>query len=410
MDATRRLVLLVDDDPASRRVMEAMLADLAEVAHAADGSEARRLAHELRPALVLLDLDLGAAGDDRAGLEVCRALKALPIEPPLHVMLVSGTGDAETRLAGYDAGADDFLAKPFDRRELAAKAAVHLRHHEAVAAFQRMQAATESAAGRLSGIVEEQARGIIVARTMTARALAALAENRDADTGDHLDRMRDYAVALAEELRREGPYAGAIDGRFIEQLHHAAPLHDIGKVAIPDAILLKPGRLTAEEFTVMQTHTAAGARVLEAIRSLECDGGIADEASFMPMAVEIARSHHERWDGTGYPDRLAGEAIPLAARITAAADVLDALASARVYKPAMPFEQVRGVILEARGSHFDPVVADALDRAWPRLRAIRERFGDAERDAAAGTAPGPAAAPKPAHAPEPAEVSPARAA
>ena len=354
--------------------MEAMLADLADVAHATDAEEARRRVAELEPALVLLDLDLG--GPLGEGLELCRELKQLPQDPPVHVMLVSGTGDAETRLAGYDAGADDFLAKPFDRRELAAKAAVHLRHHEAVQALHRMQLATASAAGRLTGIVEEQARGIIVARTMTARALAALAENRDADTGDHLDRMRDYAVALAEELRRESPYARRIDGRFVEQLHHAAPLHDIGKVAIPDAILLKPGRLTAEEFTVMQTHTAAGARVLEAIRSLEDDGGIADEASFMPMAVAIARSHHERWDGTGYPDGLAGEAIPLAARITAAADVLDALASARVYKPAMPFEQVRDVILEARSSHFDPIVADALDRAWPRLREIRDRFAN----------------------------------
>jgi putative two-component system response regulator len=386
---TKPLILIVDDAPDSRRLMSAMLTGFAEIAAAGSAAEAEEILRSRPVTLALVDLDLGTTED---GLDLCRTIKALPTEHPTAVILVSATADPETRVAGYEAGTDDFLAKPFDRRELQAKARVQLTHREALEHLSRMQRATECAAGRLTDIVEEQARGIVVARTMTARALATLAEQRDTDTGAHLDRMRDLAVVIAEEMSRDPRWADIIDGRFIEQLHHAAPLHDVGKVAVPDAILQKPGRLTADEFDIMRTHTTAGACVLEAIATLECDGGIADEVSFMPMAVAIARSHHERWDGTGYPDGLAGTDIPLEARITAAADVLDALASVRVYKAAMPLEEARTIILEGRGSHFDPDVIEAFERAWPRLVATHRRFAaDDGVDAAPPTSDAPAA-------------------
>jgi putative two-component system response regulator len=305
-------------------------------------------------------------------------------------MLVGERADAAGRGAAFDAGADDFLGWPCEPSELLARATLHVRHRHAVANVARLESEGSPAAGCLATLIEEQARGIIVARTMTAHALATLAERRDAETGEHLERMRDYAVAIAEELGREGAYAGLIDGTFIEQLHHAAPLHDIGKVAIPDAILRRPGHLSTEQFEIMKTHAEAGARVLEAILGLEVDGGVTDEVSFMPMAVAIARSHHERWDGRGYPDGLAAEAIPLPARVTAVADVLDALASARVYKQAMPLHEAREVLLESAGSHFDPEIVAAADRAWPTLVAIHGRF-EARRPAEDVAAPAIAA-------------------
>jgi putative two-component system response regulator len=363
------LILVADLDPArATRIageLEAVARVLAVDPHGSD--DLTRLVGEHEPALVVL-------GQGDAGLADCRRIHALRTERPVHVMLVGERADAAGRGAAFDAGADDFLAWPCEPAELLARATLHVRHRHAVANVARLESEDSPAAECLATLIEEQARGIIVARTMTAHALATLAERRDAETGEHLERMRDYAVAIAEELGREGAYAGLIDGTFIEQLHHAAPLHDIGKVAIPDAILRRPGHLSPEQFEIMKTHAEAGARVLEAILGLEVDGGVTDEVSFMPMAVAIARSHHERWDGRGYPDGLAAEAIPLSARVTAVADVLDALASARVYKRAMPLHEAREVLLESAGSHFDPEIVAAADRAWPTLVAIHDRF------------------------------------
>ena len=376
------LILVIARDPAHARSLAGELEAVARVllVDPRAGGDLPRLVAELEPALVVLDL-----GAD--GLETCRRVRTLRTERPVHLMLVCDQNDAASRAAAFEAGADDFLARPHGSAELLARATLHVRHRHAVANVARLEQDGGPAAGCLANLIEEQARGIIVARTMTAHALATLAERRDAETGEHLERMRDYAVAIAEELRREGRYADDIDGTFDEQLHHAAPLHDIGKVAIPDAILRRPGHLSPEQFEIMKTHAEAGARVLEAILGLEIDGGVTDEVSFMPMAVAIARSHHERWDGGGYPDGLTAEAIPLAARITAVADVLDALASARVYKRAMSLDEAREVILESSGRHFDPDIVAAAERAWPRLAAIHARFDAARASAAAAREP-----------------------
>ncbi|MFK7962235.1 MAG: HD domain-containing phosphohydrolase [Phycisphaerales bacterium] len=363
-------ILVVDDTDSTRRWMSRMLAEEADILTASSGEEAIRIARDREPALVLLDIEM--PGMD--GFEACRQLKQLATQLPIHIMLVSALATAEHRVEGYAAGADDFLAKPFDAQELRSKVCVHLRLRRALAERETVHQFSERAAGHLSNVVDEQARGLIIARQMTAQALASLAESRDPETGHHLERMRDYAVAIVDQLRLEGPYANQIDECFAEMLLHAAPLHDVGKVGVPDAVLKKPGRLDQDEFLVMQQHTVIGANVLEAIHDAESNAGTTDDRSFMPMAVEIARSHHERWDGSGYPDGRSGTDIPLAARIVAVADVFDALTSARVYKPAFPSETARSVIRKGRSRHFDPVVADAFEAAWDRIIDIHELF------------------------------------
>jgi PAS domain S-box-containing protein len=207
--------------------------------------------------------------------------------------------------------------------------------------------------------LESTQRQLLATRDVSVFALAKLAESRDPETGEHLERMRTYSQLLAEHLSREGPYVDQIDENFLQDLFRSSPLHDIGKVAIPDAILLKPGRFTPEEFKVMQTHAAIGAETLESALRHSGDGG------FLRMAAGIARWHHERFDGRGYPDGLAGLNIPLAARIVALADVYDALTSARVYKEGYDPRHARDMIIAASGTQFDPAVVDAFRVCYP---------------------------------------------
>jgi HD-GYP domain-containing protein (c-di-GMP phosphodiesterase class II) len=208
-------------------------------------------------------------------------------------------------------------------------------------------------------------------RDMTVFALAKLAESRDPETGGHLERVQQYAVALAKDLRNRERRGNEIDDEFIDMIRVASPLHDIGKVSIPDCVLLKPGPLNGDEWEIMQSHTVSGRDTLSrAIEQFQ-------EADFLIMARDIAGHHHERFDGTGYPDGLAGEDIPLAARIFAVADVYDALISRRVYKPAYAHPIARNYILEARGGHFDPEVVAAFESCEPQFLAAHSRFGTA---------------------------------
>lgn len=202
--------------------------------------------------------------------------------------------------------------------------------------------------------------------------LASLAESRDLETGDHLERLRVYAVRIAEELRKTDKYGRIIDQRYLDALSRAVPMHDIGKVGIPDQILLKPGKLTDAEFEIMKTHSVVGASVLRSM--IERTG----HDSFLDMACDIARHHHERYDGSGYPEGLAGEAIPLAARITAVADVYDALANDRVYRKAWPHERVLEYIREGSGGQFDPDIAQVVVDLGNEFRRIKPSAQSAE--------------------------------
>ena len=217
---------------------------------------------------------------------------------------------------------------------------------------------------RLERDVEEKTRGIQHMQRSIIAGFASIVEARDGETGSHIKRTSAYVALIAAGLRDAGAYPTLLTGDFITRLSDVAPLHDIGKITIPDSILLKPGKLTPEEFEIIKGHTAAGVRVIEdTMRGVEADG-------YVNLAVEIAGSHHEKWDGSGYPAGLAGEEIPLAARIMAAADVYDAVRSQRCYKEAAPPEEARMILRQGSGTHFDPAVVDAFFRRIDDIEAV----------------------------------------
>lgn len=236
-------------------------------------------------------------------------------------------------------------------------------------ALQNAHIESQLRVGELAQQLRQRTAETIATRDVTVLTLAKLAESRDPETGEHLERMRDYAQIIAEYLSHKGPFARQIDARFLEDLYRSSPLHDIGKVGVPDSVLLKPGRLTVEEFEVMKRHTLIGA---EALRQVACQ---ASYAGFLDMAVAIARHHHERYDGTGYPDGLVGDGIPLAARIVALADVFDALTSVRVYKDAVDPDVTRTLIEEQAGRHFDPAVVAAMGACYDRFLEVYHTRG-----------------------------------
>ena len=242
--------------------------------------------------------------------------------------------------SGLDAGADDYLSKPFRQEEL------RLRLE----------------GGRRLLTLE--------GRDMMIFSLAKLAESRDEDTGTHLERIREYSKVLATELMSWPKFENIVDAQFVELIYMTSPLHDVGKVGIPDSVLLKPGKLTAEEFEVMKRHTLIGGDTLSASAQAH------PEASFLKMALDITLKHHERWDGTGYPFQLKGEDIPLSARIVAVADVYDALTTKRVYKPAFTHETAADIIYKSRGTHFDPDLIDAFSNVEEQMRRIRFELDD----------------------------------
>ncbi|MEI6450332.1 MAG: HD domain-containing phosphohydrolase [Actinomycetes bacterium] len=349
-------ILIVDDAAANLELLSELLGGRGyEPRPALSGEHALMAAQADPPDLVLLDVDM--PGMD--GYEVCRRLKADTRLKDIPVIFVSAIfTQAEDKVKALSLGAVDYVTKPFQAEEVYARVETHLR-------LRSLQVEVERHSRDLEDLVQQKVEEIVSAQMATIFALAKLAEYRDDDTGRHLERVGTYCRILAEEMRRAPKYAAVCTDQHIDNLERAAPLHDIGKVAIPDAILLKPGKLTAEEFEQMKRHTTLGADTLRAV--------LAEYPSnaFLVMGIEIAQSHHEKWDGGGYPQGLAGEAIPLAARIMAVADVYDAVRSKRSYKPAMPHAAAREVIVDGRGSQFDPVVVDAFAARADELAAVR---------------------------------------
>ena len=361
-------LLIVDDDDLNVAILEEILGDRHALLVARDGAEAVAAAESGRPALVLMDVMMPRMN----GYDACRAIKASPSAGGPQVVLVSAKASTAERVRGYDAGADDYLTKPFEEAELLAKVNVHLRLRSALTDLADARSLLAADNRALTGRVAEQTRQIGDARDLLVFALAKLAESRDPETGEHLERMREYCRIVADELSRPGgPYAGVVDAAFKADLWRGSPMHDIGKVGIPDAVLRKPGKLTPAEFEVMKGHAMIGATALAEV------AGHGEAGRFLTMAVQIARSHHERFDGRGYPDRLVGTCIPLPARVVAVADVFDALTSERVYKPAYAPERARQMIEAERGRHFDPACVDALLARWPEVLAVRARHAEA---------------------------------
>lgn len=361
--AGRQTVLLVDDSPESLTLMYGLLKADYRTLIANGGERALQIVEgDALPDLVLLDVMMPGLG----GLEVCRRLKADPRTESIPVIFLTAMSELEDEQAGFDAGAADYIVKPVSPPIMMARVRTHLRA-KAVADF------LEDKAAFLQTEVERRTREVQVIQDVTIMALASLAETRDHETGNHLRRTQNYVRALALELRNHPNYRPQLSDETVQLLYKSAPLHDIGKVGIPDHILLKPGPLTPEEFEVMKTHTVLGRdTIASAERMLDAP------SSFLRLAREIAYCHQEKWDGSGYPQGLAGEAIPLSARLMAVADVYDALISRRVYKPPFSHEKAVGIIRDDSGRHFDPAVVKAFLQVAEQFREIARLYSDAD--------------------------------
>jgi response regulator RpfG family c-di-GMP phosphodiesterase len=367
-DGTRRRILIVDDEEPVRQVCRLALASEAVVCdEAATGPDAAERALGRPYDLVLLDVDL--PGLD--GEQVLHRLRSHPPAAHTRVIMFSGRtpGDELARLLA--AGADDFLTKPFSVVQLRARVKAALRLKDARDHSDRLANRLAAANAELERALTARDGELVHARGALVLALARLVEQRSSETGAHLIRLQRYCRVLAEAAAVTPAFAGRLDPEFGQLVEAAAPLHDIGKVAIPDRVLNKPGPLTADERAVMQTHTTAGADTLA-----EVSARYPFATGFFHTATEIARHHHERWDGTGYPDRLAGEAIPLSARLVAVADVYDALRSRRVYKAALPHAEAVGQMLDFSAGHFDPALLDVFRHVAGHFDRIHRETAD----------------------------------
>jgi putative two-component system response regulator len=357
----RYTVLVVDDTPDNLILMSGLLKDLYKVKLAKDGQRALQIAEsETPPDLVLLDVMM--PGID--GYEVCRRLKASSRMREIPVIFLTARSETQDEELGLSLGAVDYITKPISAPIVLARVKTHLRL-KASADFLRDNN------NFLEQEVRRRTQQVETIQNVTITAMASLAETRDNETGNHIRRTQTYVKLLAEMLRTHPRFADKLDDQSIELLHKSAPLHDIGKVGIPDSILLKPGRLTAEEFEIMKTHTTLGR---DAIEDAEKQAGT--EVPFLAFAKEIAYSHQEKWDGSGYPEGLAGDAIPMSARLMALADVYDALISWRVYKEPFSHETAVGIIKEGRGKHFDPDMVDAFLELGPEFERVAAMFSD----------------------------------
>jgi putative two-component system response regulator len=314
-------VLVADDDPVCCELLENVLTGLGyEVATARNGREAFDILRLGDHRIVVSDWNM----PEMSGLELCRCIRGRHLSAYVYILLITSQGGQKNLVQGLSAGADDFITKPFDPEELQV----------------RMRTAER--------IISLESRDLVIF------SLAKLAESRDPETGAHLERVREYCRILAAEMAGMEDFADIIDADYIRTLYLTSPLHDIGKVGIPDSILLKPGRLTEEEFEIMKRHTIIGSQTLEAAVNSH------PSADFLRFASDVACSHHERFDGTGYPYGRSQEDIPLCGRILAVADVYDALTTKRVYKPAFPHEMARTIIEEQTGGAFDPRIVSAF--------------------------------------------------
>ncbi|KQV61740.1 MULTISPECIES: two-component system response regulator [unclassified Duganella] len=363
----KKTVLLVDDSPDNLVLMNDLLKDLYKVKVANSGEKALRIATTGQPPdVVLLDVMM----PEMDGYEVCRRLKADPATRDIPVIFLTAKSEVEDEELGLDLGAVDYITKPISPPITLARVRNHLMLKEH-ADFLRDQNEF------LEQEVRERTREVVAIQDVTILAMASMAETRDSETGNHIRRTQFYVKALAERLKGHPRFSAVLTDSFINLLFKSAPLHDIGKVGIPDRILLKPGRFEPHEFEIMKTHTTLGRAAIE-----HAERSLGTPMAFLSIAKEIACSHQEKWDGSGYPEGLAGEAIPVSARLMAVADVYDALISRRVYKDGMPHEKAVQIIIEGKGKHFDPDMIDAFIGLQEEFRAIAARFHDSDHDMA----------------------------
>jgi putative two-component system response regulator len=347
-------ILVVDDDERFRRILEDRLLAMGhEVILATDGEDGLAKAQDERLDLVLLDVMMPVLD----GYEAARRLKGSDETRHIPIVMVTALNEVQDRVRALEAGADDFLTKPVDGSELKARVQSLLKVKAYNDHMRRYQVELEAEVSRQTEALSAALKSLEVASLDTIYRLSRAAEYRDSDTGAHIERVSHYAAAVARRMGQSHDFA--------QILLYAVPMHDVGKIAIPDRILLKPGKLNPEEWRIMQRHTEIGAAILSNA-----------DSELLQVAETIAWTHHEKWDGTGYPRGLRAEAVPLVGRITAVVDVFDALCSKRPYRQPLPMDRPLEIIRNGRNQHFDPEVVDAFLAARDEVLAIKERFSD----------------------------------
>jgi response regulator RpfG family c-di-GMP phosphodiesterase len=364
----RHQILIVDDDAQIREFCKYMLQSAdRHIVEAANGLQALDAVSTRPPDLILLDIDMPGM----SGAEVCRQLRIAPPAPHMKIIMFSGRASGDEMAHIMLAGADDYLAKPISLIQLQARVKSALRLKDAQDHSDTLAQHLLAVNQKLEKNLQARDCDLVQARNALVLALAELVGYRDTENGAHLTRMQRYSRCLAEGLAGVASFSSLIDFNFVQMLECCVPLHDIGKAALPDHILSKPGKLTTDERFLMQTHTTIGAETLEKVAKHH---GFAQV--FLQMATDIARSHHERWDGEGYPDRLVGDATPLSARIVAIGDVYDALRSRRVYKPALSHLTTIRMMSEEFAGHFDPALKQIFESAAPQFEKIFREYPD----------------------------------
>jgi putative two-component system response regulator len=361
-DAARSTILIIDDSPLILATLGSVLRPQYRVLAATSGLQGLRVAQdEPRPDLILLDVLM----PELDGYGVLERLRADPATEAIPVIFLTGAREPEQEERGLRLGAADYVAKPLNATVVLARVRTQL-----LAKLARDWMADRNAS--LEAEVSRRMAENDLTQQVSIRALAHLAETRDPETGNHILRTQAYVRCLANRLRQHPRFSATLTDRYVELLARSAPLHDIGKVGIPDTVLLKPGKLSAEEWAVMRTHAKLGSDAIE-----QAERDIETPLEFLAAAKEIAHWHHEKWDGSGYPDGLVGDAIPISARLMALADVFDALISKRVYKQAMTLEETRSIIAQGSGRHFDPDVTAAFLLGFEEFVDIANRYSDA---------------------------------
>jgi len=350
-------ILLVDDNTTNLQLLHETLDGLGyKLLIAKNGKTALSIAQKAKPSLILLDIMM----PEMDGYEVFRRLKADENTGQIPVIFITALADEEDEAKGLGLGAVDYVTKPFNPELVRARVRIHLE-------LKQYQ-------DHLAHLVRKRTRRLALTQAVTIESLATLAEYRDPETGGHIKRTQNYVKVLAKKLKEHPRFRDGLNDEIIELLYMSAPLHDLGKVGVPDHILLKPGKLTDEEFEEMKKHTNYGH---DALWITEQKLG---EDSFLRHAREIAYTHQEKWDGSGYPSGLKGDEIPIPGRLMALADVYDALISKRVYKPPFPHEKAVEIIAEGKGKHFDPDIVDAFIELENTFRNIALSFADHDEE------------------------------
>lgn len=363
MGTPKRTILVVDDTPENIDILVSILRTEYKVKAALNGEKAISIAQgENPPDLILLDIIMPGMN----GYQVAKILKQNAVTSSIPIIFITAMNEIENEKKGLELGAVDYLTKPVSPPLVKARVRNHmeLKMHR----------------DHLEELVDIRTKEMELTREVTIYSLASLAETRDNETGGHILRTQKYVHTLALTLRKNPKFAPLLDDSTIDLIYKSAPLHDIGKVGVPDSILLKPEKLTDDEFEVMKKHTEYGRETI--LRAEEAMGGHHTSA-FLRIAREIAYSHHEKWDGSGYPLGLSGDEIPFPGRIMAVADVYDALISRRVYKPPLTHANARDILQKGSGTLFDPDIVSAFMECEETFRKIALQFADHDDERAA---------------------------